>query len=722
MVTPLRSFVDVLQDHAARFPERVAYTYLRDGESDSSSLTYGALHATALGIAGALAQRRRASNERALLIYPSGLEFIAGFFGALCAGLIPVPVYPPRTARSDRTLPRLHGIIRDCRPDHVLTCEALRSTAESICAATPELHAATLLITDRAQDAARGSPVSPSDADIAFLQYTSGSTGAPKGVAVGHGALFANARMIVDVSQLAAGEVGVSWLPLYHDMGLIGGVLSTCLAGATLVLLSPLRFLQSPIRWLSAISRYRAIGSTAPNFAYELCVEKVTPEQRSGLDLSSWRVAFNGAEPIRASTIERFTTAFAPHGFRREAFTPCYGLAEATLLVSAKPLGQVPRIDRFSRTSLARNAVGAPRDADDAAELVACGVVENGLEAAIVDPGSGRELGPSEVGEIWIAGTSIASGYWSSPEGAETGFGAKLASRPGRSFLRTGDLGFLSGADLFVTGRIKDLIIVRGRNLHPQDLELCAEQAHPAFRPGSGVAFSVPGEDGEEVVLVYPERGRHRESDRPEVADLAAVARAAIASEHLVDLLAVVLVPASSIPKTSSGKLQRSAARQMYLDGSFAIVEAWRRGATETPPAAEPLLTELRALNSERERVAHLATRIRAEIARVLGTTVADVDPSWPLVDLGLDSLKLIEVRQRFQALFGVELSTNVLFGFPTVDALAPRLLEAAGLGFEAPRRASMSIGDDLLAAAGPVASDDGLSDEDLQRRLVEGP
>ena len=705
---------------------RVAYTYLRDGEDDGSNLSYGTLHATALRIAGELARRRRAANERALLIYPSGLEFIEAFFGALYAGLIPVPVYAPRTARSEHTLRRLQGIVRDCRPAQVLTCESLRSTSESICASTPELRDSRLSITDRLQDEGGWSPVSPGDGDIAFLQYTSGSTGNPKGVAVSHRALLENARMVAEISRMSPGEVGVSWLPLYHDMGLIGGVLSTCFAGARVVLLSPLRFLQSPSRWLSAISRYGAIASPAPNFAYELCVEKVTEEQRSGLDLSSWRVAFNGAEPVRASTIDRFTRTFAPCGFRREAFAPCYGLAEATLMVSAKPLGRALRIDRFSRTSLARNSVDAPRDVEDAAELVACGVVWEGLEVAIVDPASGRELGPTEVGEIWAAGTCIASGYWGSPEGVETGFGAKVPSRPGRSFLRTGDLGFLSDDDLFVTGRLKDLIIIRGRNIHPQDLEICAEQSHPAFRMGSGVAFSVPGLDGEEVVLVY-EKARRRTTDIAAITDIAAAARAAIANEHLIDILEVVLVAPQSIPKTSSGKLQRSAARQMYLEGRFEIASAWKRGASDTNLTAElaarpsdAFASELRGLYSERERLAYLSARIRAEIARVLGSTVAAVDPSWPLVDLGLDSLKLVELRQRFQSLFGVELSTNILFGFPTVEALAPKLLEAAGLAPEVPTRASILVVEDPVSCARPIGGDD-VSDEELQRRLVEG-
>jgi acyl carrier protein len=426
-------------------------------------------------------------------------------------------------------------------------------------------------------------------------------------------------------------------------------------------------------------------------------------------------------------------------------------------MVSAKPLDRAPRIDRFSRTSLARNSIEAPRDVEDTAELVACGVVGEGMEVAIVDPVSGRELGPRAVGEIWIAGTCIASGYWGSPEGTEAGFGAKVSSRPGRSFLRTGDLGFVSDGDLFVTGRLKDLIIIRGRNLHPQDLELCAERCHAALRTGGGMAFSVPGEDGEEVVLVYPDSGRRRTADVADIADIAAAARRAIASEHLVDILAVVLVASQSIPKTSSGKLQRSAARQMYLDGRFPVVAAWNRAPSDSHRTAElpgnnvpgtaagslelveglaldrhrvgaftarppgTLVAELRVLKSERERMAQLSACIRAEIARVLGSPIAAVDPSWPLVDLGLDSLKLVQLRQRFQLLFGVELSTNVLFGFPTVEALAPKLLEVVGLGAEVPRRASSSVGEDPPSAARPIDGEDDLSDEELQRRLVEG-
>ncbi|MGH9362673.1 MAG: fatty acyl-AMP ligase, partial [Thermoanaerobaculia bacterium] len=346
---------------------------------------------------------------------------------------------------------------------------------------------------------------------------------------VTHGNLLHNEAMIAAAFGQSASSVIVGWLPLYHDMGLIGNVLQPLFVGATCILMSPTDFLQQPWRWLDAISRYRASTSGGPNFAYELCVQKIGAEQRAGLDLSSWEVAFNGAEPVRHDTMERFARAFSPCGFRREAFYPCYGLAEATLFVSGGGKGRAPLVMAVESPALERHQVApAAPESPSGRALVGCGRPWMGQEVAIVDPESHRRCAPGQVGEIWVAGPSVAAGYWRQPEATEQDFRARLADTGEGPFLRTGDLGFVHAGELFVAGRLKDLIILRGRNLYPQDIERTAEGSHPALRPGCGAAFSVDVE-GEERLVVVQELDRNRE-DEAEAA--AGAVRRGVAEEH----------------------------------------------------------------------------------------------------------------------------------------------------------------------------------------------
>jgi len=385
---------------------------------------------------------------------------------------------------------------------------------------------------------------------------------------VSHGNLLHNEEMIRRAFGQSADSVIVGWLPLYHDMGLIGNVLQPLYLGARCVLQAPATFLQRPLSWLAAISRYRATTSGAPNFAYDLCVRKIGEEQRAGLDLASWEVAFNGAEPVRPDTLDRFAAAFAPQGFRRNAFYPCYGLAEATLFVSGGGKGAPPVV-------VAEGARG----------LVGCGRPWMDQRLAVVDPESGRLASDGQEGELWISGPSVAQGYWRQPEATERDFRARLAgdlTDTGEGlFLRTGDLGFLRGGELFVTGRIKDLIIIRGRNLYPQDVERTAEESHAALRPGCGAAFAVEG-DGEERLVVVQELDPHR---RDEAGAALEALRRAVAEEHEVMLHQAVLVRAGTIPKTSSGKIQRHAARAAFLAGTLAVEAS---SALQSPTAAEP--------------------------------------------------------------------------------------------------------------------------------------
>jgi amino acid adenylation domain-containing protein len=641
----------LLQARVAEQPDREAYLFLGDGEIETERLTWGELDGRARAIATALLESVKPGG-RALLLYPPGLEFVAAFFGCLYAGVVAVPAYPPRL--NDRSQSRLQSIARDASPGAALTTTSIAAAAGVLSERVPELAGSRWIATDALPPAAgsRSFP-EPDPASIAFLQYTSGSTAAPKGVMVTHANLVHNERMIGQAFAMDEDSVVVGWLPLYHDMGLIGNVLQPLHAGARCVLMSPVSFLQRPRRWLEAIDRYRGTTSGGPNFAYELCLRKASPED---LDLSSWRLAFNGAEPVRASTLERFAEVFAPSGFRREAFYPCYGLAEATLFVSGGEPGQSPRID-------------PPR--------VGCGHAWMGQRIVIADPETREELPSGAEGEIWVAGPSVAAGYWGNPEATERDFRARLAGGDG-PFLRTGDLGVLEG-HLFVTGRIKDLIILRGRNHYPQDIELTAERSHPDIHPGGGAAFSVEIAGEERLVLVQ-EVERRRDQDLDGIAD---AVRRAVAEEHEVQPYEVVLVRSGTVPKTSSGKVQRHAARARYLAGvagELAVLAVLGRSALAFE-AAEPTgigLTPTRAALmalEPAERAALLEAFLRERVAEALGVPAAAVDPERPLTALGLDSLSAVELKGGVEAALGVQVPLAGLLEGEDVRALAGRLL-----------------------------------------------
>jgi acyl-CoA synthetase (AMP-forming)/AMP-acid ligase II len=449
------TFVDLLQSRAMRDPDAVAYRFLGDGEAESARITYSQQDQLARSIAAVL-EEKNAFGERALLLYPPTLDFINAFLGCLYAGVIAVPAYPPR---SNRSLPRLFAMAADAKPRLILTTAATLHFIEpwvKQAFGTGEIEViATDKITPDTADNWRGRTIH-SDG-VAFLQYTSGSTSSPKGVIVSHASLMHNEEMIRQAFRQSESSVIVSWLPLYHDMGLIGGVLQPLYAGAQCVLMSPLAFVQKPWRWLNAINRYRATTSGGPNFAYDLCVRKINEEQRAALDLSSWNVAFNGAEPVRAETLAQFARTFAPCGFRKKSFFPCYGLAEATLFVSGGQVEEEPVVCSLQTAELQQGRVA--ETTGEGQKLVGCGGPWMGQQVVIVDPETESECASGEVGEICVAGPSVALGYWNKPEETEKVFHA----RNGTS-LRTGDLGFFRNGELFVIGRLKDLIIVRGRN------------------------------------------------------------------------------------------------------------------------------------------------------------------------------------------------------------------------------------------------------------------
>jgi acyl-CoA synthetase (AMP-forming)/AMP-acid ligase II len=431
--------------------------------------------------------------------------------------------------------------------------------------------------------AAAGPPRRPSGGDLAFLQYTSGSTSRPKGVMVSHANLLDNLEMIRRALGNSQSATTVSWTPLHHDMGLILNVLQACFVGAACVLMAPVSFLQRPLSWLKAIHDCSAEVAGGPNFAFDLCVSRFRPDAMVGVDLSGWRVAFNGAEPVRAETLRRFATTFAPYGFDARAFYPCYGMAEATLLISGGRRGAGAAIAEASRAAMQSLHIAAPRDQDDAAALVGCGTALEGERIAIVDPETRRRCAPGRIGEIWVAGANVARGYWRSEAASAEAFGGAIADEPGARWLRTGDLGALDArGELFVTGRIKDLIIVRGVNHYPQDIEFTAQKANACLRPGFGAAFAVLDPQGlERVVIVQEVERTYRNSIDPGA--VAADIREAVAEQHELALHDVVLAAPGTVPKTTSGKIQRRLIRQLWQEGRIERLPAPPRSAAAAP-------------------------------------------------------------------------------------------------------------------------------------------
>ena len=651
------TLVDLLQLRAAGQPDRRAYTFLLDGETEEVYLTYEELDRQARSIAAMLDQRS-ASGERALLLYPPGLEYIAAFFGCLYAGVVAVPAYPPRV---NRNLLRIQSIASDSQATIALTTAPVLSRIEPLLAEFPELGRLRWLTTDNLRDEISDvwRERSMGADTLAFLQYTSGSTAEPKGVMVTHGNLLHNQRMIQRAFAQTSDSIILGWLPLYHDMGLIGNVLQPLYSGAGCVLMAPAAFLQKPVRWLQAISRYRATTSGGPNFAFDLCVRKIAPEDRERLDLRSWTRAFIGAEPVRRQTLERFGDLFGECGFRREAFYPCYGLAEATLFVSG---GARVLTRSINKSALERNRVEVAAAGDEGARTpVSCGQTFLNLQVAIVDPETLTRCAPDRVGEIWVKGPSVARGYWNRPEQSERTFNARLMNDGAGPFLRTGDLGFIFGRELFVTGRLKDLIIIRGRNHYPQDISLTVESSHPALKPGCGAVFSIEVAGEERLVIVHEvERSRHSDAD----AMIEAI-RHAVAEEHELRVDAVALIKAGSAPKTSSGKIQNHVCRARFQEGTLDVVASWEAGIS-TP--GDDAILDVTTLTRSEEGVGDWFI---SQLAKRLGMDPFRIDVNQPLSRYGVDSLMAIELVHSLETGLGVILPAVSLLKNPTVAELA---------------------------------------------------
>ncbi|MBN9101256.1 MAG: fatty acyl-AMP ligase [Pseudonocardia sp.] len=530
----------VLARRATDEPDRTAYLFLDENGAERTRLSYGELHARACGVAARLVEVC-GPGDRALLLFGQGPEFVVAFLGCLYAQVVAVPVNPPRRNRvQDAT----RAIVLDCEPAVVLTVAAmldhLRPAVEPL---APGVH--WMALDDLVPSPGEPRPVTADT--LAFLQYTSGSTSTPRGVMVSHGNLAANQEMIRRTFGHDRDSTVVGWAPFFHDQGLIGNVLQPLWVGAASVQFSAMAFARRPLLWLAAISRYRAHTSGGPNFAFDACVAAAARSGVPDVDLSSWQVAFDGAEPVRPDTLRRFAETFAPAGFDPAALHPCYGLAEATLMVSGTGKLRGPRTTTDGASGRVLAGSGVP---------VQPGAVR------IVDPDTRSRCGPGEVGEIWVAGDHVAQGYWRRPDATEQTFRAEL---DGVRHLRTGDLGVLVDGELYVVGRLKDLVIVRGRNHYPHDIEHTATAAHPALR--CCAAFAVPAPDGERLVVVAEVRREHR--DTLDAREVVGSVRAAVVAEHATTG-EVVLTSFGRLPMTSSGKIMRAATRARYLDGEYA--------------------------------------------------------------------------------------------------------------------------------------------------------
>ena len=658
----VQTLVDLLEYRAARQPAHVVFRFLNSDAREEGTLTFAALQRRARAIAAHLAEHV-VPGERVVLLVPPGLEYVAAFFGCLYAGVIAVPAYPPNPRRAD---PRVARIVADCSARVALVSDAFMARLDGWLALTPELSGLTWLDAGRLAegDAIAWRAPNVTRTSLAMLQYTSGSTGDPRGVMLTHANLLHNSAVIHRVSAHRPDDNGVFWLPPFHDMGLIGGILQPIYAGLSAALMAPATFLQRPLRWLEAMSRYRATTSGAPNFAYDLCVERITDAERDTLDLSAWRTSFNGAEPIRADTIARFHDAFARSGLRRDVIMPCYGLAEATLLVSGGPPERAPRVVMADRRHLEAGELRSPDNGAGAAvALVGSGEPVREEVVAIVDPDTGAACATGQIGEIWVAGESVATGYWGRSDVSAATFHARLRASDA-SFMRTGDLGVMVDGQLVVTGRLKDLVILEGRNYYPHDIEVAAERSHGSLRAGFTAAFGIADDaaigGGRERLVLVAEVVRQHKPDQDSV--LFQAIRTELANTVGVVPDEIVLIRQNTIPRTSSGKIQRRACRVAYLDGSLEVVGRWKSKGSDVVAPKDAIS-------------AFVIDWVREE----LSVDPAKLDPRTKLRDLGLDSLAATRLMVALEGRFGRRIDPAQMWEQPDIGALARHLASLDG-------------------------------------------
>jgi len=660
------NLVELLQWRSQTQPEKRAYTFLTDGEDETLHITYAELDYAAQAIAAQL-QASVSCGERAILLYPQGIEFITAFLGCLYAGVVAVPVALPKRSQQPT---KLAAIAANADAKVALTTASLRPKLNQQLSADAFSQLTWIATPDHSQQQNQQKATSSSlswtppiisKQSLAFLQYTSGSTGTPKGVMVSHGNLIHNSRYIQQSFNLSTESVSVTWLPSFHDMGLIDGIIQPLYTGFLGVIMSPGAFMQKPVRWLQAISHYRATHSGGPNLGYELCTQKITPEQQQSLDLSCWESAYSGSEPVRKSSIEAFNAKFASCGFSSKAFYPCYGMAEATLMISGGEVAAEPvYYDR----------------------QVGCGHAYLDTEIVIVHPEQLTPCASEQVGEIWVSGGSVAQGYWNQAELSEQTFNAQLVdceekeqrkSALNRPFLRTGDLGFLKGGELFITGRIKDVIILWGRNHYPQDIELTVMQSHPALRAECSAAFSVEVDGIEQLVVGQEiERSQLRliKDDASKADEVVQAIRQAVAAQHGLQVHAIALLKTASIPKTSSGKIQRQACKARFQANELTVVSQWTASKASVQPDPSPVVD-----SNHQSPQSVSETTIQDWLIEHLSESAQidadEIDIEEPFSQYALDSSVAMSLTGELADWLECQLEPTLFWEYPNIEALS---------------------------------------------------
>lgn len=595
-----KTLVELLRTRAVKQSDDHAYSFMINGKKPSEPLTYGGLDQQARAIASHL-QHHKAEGERALLLYPQGLEVIAAFCGSLYAGVIAIPVPPPESGRLKRTLPRLRSIVKDAKATIALTTASIFELIATVKDEFPEFESMRWIDTATINPNLAEEWIDPQvhPDQLAYLQYTSGSTSTPKGVMLTHYNLMHHCRYLKEACGYDTDSVSITWMPYFHDYGLVEGMMVPLYNGHPCYVMSPFAFIKRPLNWLKNISTYKGTHSQAPNFAYDLCIRRIKPKQIAELDLSSWQAAGNAAEPINPQVMANFMDTFSPCGFKWEAFAPSYGLAENTLLATTKPKGTKPVFLAVQTAAMEQNRlVVADFEQTEGTRIIAgSGRKVCDTNIAIVNPDTCIRCAEDEVGEIWIKDPSVAQGYWQRPDATKATFCAYIQDTEEGAFLRTGDLGFIHEGELYITGRIKDLIIVRGTNHYPQDIEWSVQELHPALRADYGAAFSVEAEGEERLVVVQEVERRSGNIDTETIiADI----RQEIAEQHEIQVYGVVLAKPGNILKTASGKIQRRACRDKFLQGTLTVIADW----CENPE----LSSQYRSLQGEVESLAEKVT------------------------------------------------------------------------------------------------------------------
>lgn len=672
----VETLVQLLRYRATHQPDRLAYTFLADGEKDVRTWTYGELDKRARAVAARL-QRDQQPGSRVLLLFEEGLHYLAALYGCMYADCLAVPVHPPDPARLQRTLPRLQSISTDAGVTAVLTTRDIASGAEAALPQVPVLQQAVWHCLDELDLSTADAWVDPKKGadDLAYLQYTSGSTSTPKGVMISHRNLIHQLRDFDTGYDHTPESVLVTWLPATHDLGLVYGRFMPLFIGMGCVFMSPVSFMQRPMRWIQALSDYRGTHTPSPNFGFEIIARKTTSEQRKDLDLSSVRVVLNGAEAIRWESEKMFIEALAPHGLARQAVTHAMGMSESTAKIITEPIDRYPpKFAYLDPTAFEdHRAVLVSPEFPNAREVASCGSTVLDTLVVIADPATHDRLGERLVGEMWVSGTTVAQGYYNRPEATQETFSARLRDGSG-PFMRTGDLAFIHDGEVYLTGRLKDLVIIRGQNHHPQDIEWSLQDVHDAIRPNCAAAFSTRLGHDEERLAVIVEVNPDKATD-PEL--IFANVRQAIA-EHGLMPASIVLIAPRTLPKTSSGKIQRTRSRELFEANQLAVVARWDAPApaASSAPVASDLQQQLERV-SDRQRQRVLVHYIASLAASLLGLDVDDIEVDRPLGELGLDSITGVELVEEVGSALGRDVPGTLLFDFPTIVDIAGHLLES---------------------------------------------